>query len=95
MKGVTLAAVFAVIVAPSTQLLLAAWDKGLEDKAKPFDENIEQKRVRQWLLYANSVGYAAAMGGPDHAAFKNDWWSLTEPLSEMHDLVRPKTEAKG
>ena len=36
-----------------------------------FDEANEQKWIREWLFYANSVRYAAAMSGPDYATFKN------------------------
>jgi len=49
---------------------------------------VEQRWVRQWLLYANSVRYAAAMQGPDYAAFKNGYWELTNNLAEMEQLIR-------
>ena len=52
-----------------------------------IDETIEQLWIRQWLFYANSVRYAQAMNGPDYAAFKNGWWSLTENLQSMQKHI--------
>lgn len=72
----------------ATQLVQQAWDRGLADRTNPFDESIERLWTRQWLFYANSIRYAAAMGGPDYATFKNGWWELTENLQRMHDEVR-------
>lgn len=75
----------------ATLLLVKAWDEGLADKTNPFDEALEQKWVKQWLFYANSVRYATAMpGAPDYAAFKNGWWELTNNLQEMNDLMELK-----
>jgi len=73
----------------ATQLMLRAWDRKLADRSNPFDEAIEQRWVRQWMFYANSVRYASAMAGPDYAAFKNGWWELTGNLQEMRDLTNP------
>lgn len=67
----------------ASELLARAWESGKADKTNPFDEPIEKKWIRQWLFYANSVRYAAAMSGPDYAAFKNGWWNLTENLGEI------------
>lgn len=70
-------------VLAATQLMEVAWDRGLADPANPFDELIEKVWIRQWLFYANSVRYAAAMSGPDYAAFKNGWWYLSENLRKL------------
>jgi hypothetical protein len=78
------------MVLAATGLLAKAWEKKLADKTNPFDEEIEQQWVRQWLFYANSVRHASAMSGPDYAAFKNGWWYLTENLEEMEGLVNGK-----
>jgi hypothetical protein len=58
-------------------------EKGLADPTNPFDESIEHKWIEQWLFYANSIRYAAAMSGPDYNAFKNGWWRLTKNLQDM------------
>ncbi len=71
------------MVLASTKLLLQAWHKKLADKSNPFDEAFEQKWIKEWLFYANSVRYASAMAGPDYATFENGWWNLTENLEEM------------
>ncbi|MFQ6108277.1 MAG: hypothetical protein ACE5L7_01825 [Candidatus Aminicenantales bacterium] len=80
------------MVRASTELLLQAWDRGLADRANPFDEAIEQKWIKQWLYYANSIRYASAMSGPDYAAFKNGWFEISKNLQEMKDIVKGKSE---
>ncbi len=83
------------MVAASTQLLSQAWTDGIVDKTNPFDEAIEQMWVKQWLFYANSLRYAAAMpGAPDYATFKNGWWDLTNNLQEMKDMIDVKSGKK-
>ena len=75
----------------ATKLLTEAWDRGIEDKANPFDEQIEKLWIRQWLFYTNSVRYASAMtGAPDYAAFKNGWWELSDNLQKMRDMINLK-----
>lgn len=76
----------------STQLMAGAWDKGLADKANPFDEALELSWVRQWLFYSNSIRYSAAMLGPSYAAFEHGWWDLTENLQQMADEIAAKSE---
>lgn len=84
--GMTLAA---------TQLLVEAWEKGIEDKSNPFDEAIEKLWVKQWLFYSNSIRYASAMtGAPDYAAFKNGWWELSDNLQKMRDMIDLKEQTK-
>ncbi len=76
----------------ATRLMLRGWDLGLADRENPFDEELEQLWLRQWLFYANSVRYASAMGGPDYASFKNGWWELTANLQEMHEFPQLRQE---
>ncbi len=72
----------------ATGLMLETWNKGIEDKTNPFDEQIEKLWTRHWLFYANSVRYASAMtGAPDYAAFKNGWWELSDNLQKMRDMI--------
>ncbi len=76
----------------ATKLMVAAWERGLENKENPFDETIELHWVKQWLFYGNSVRYASAMtGAPDYASFKLGWWELTKNLQEMKDLIDVKS----
>jgi len=72
----------------ATKLVTRAWQNRIADPLNPFDEAVEQRWVKQWLFYANSVRFASAMtGAPDYAAFKNGWWELTNNLREMKDKV--------
>ncbi len=76
----------------ATKLMTEAWDRGIEDRANPFDEQIEKLWIKQWLFYANSVRYASAMtGAPDYAAFKNGWWELSDNLRKMRDTIDLKS----
>lgn len=75
------------MVETATKLMSYAWNEKLVDNKNPFDEDLEQLWVQQWLFYANSVRYSAAMSGPDYAAFKNGWWYLTKNLSDMQRLI--------
>ena len=72
----------------ATRLVQEAWARGLADPENPFDENIEQLWVEQWVFYASSTRYASAMSGPDYAAFKNGWWELTRNLQRMRDFLK-------
>jgi hydroxylamine dehydrogenase len=78
------------MVKAATLLLQGAWDAKLADKSNPFDEAIEQKWMKQWLFYANSVRFGSAMMGADYATFKQGWWDLTNNLEEMVDLIELK-----
>ncbi len=75
------------MVRTATSLMMLSWDEGLADRANPFDEVIERMWQKQWLFYANSIRYAAAMGGPDYATFKNGWWDMTQGLQEMKEWI--------
>ena len=79
------------MTAAATGLMQLGWERGLADPANPFDEPLEHMWIRQWLFYANSVRYAAAMAGPDYAAFKNGWWSMNENLAKMAKIVEGKS----
>ncbi len=86
------------MVLTATLLLVEAWNRGLADKANPFDEEIEKKWVEQWLFYANSIRYASAMtGAPDYATFKNGWWELNRNLQSMKNDIETLevTKKKG
>lgn len=76
----------------ATQLLLKAWNANLADNKNPFDEAVEQKWIRQWLFYGNSVRYSSAMSGQDYASFKNGWWNLNENLQLMQDWIEFKSK---
>lgn len=75
----------------ATKLINMAWEEGIENKANPFDESIEQMWIKQWLFYSNSIRFASAMtGAPDYTSFKNGWWYLNENLQHMKDWIELK-----
>ncbi len=77
----------------ATSIMLDIWKNKLADNSNPFDEAIEQKWIKQWLFYSNSIRYSSAMtGAPDYTSFKNGWWYLTENLQNMKDWFNLKKE---
>jgi hydroxylamine dehydrogenase len=82
------------MVKRSTLLLMGAWNDKLADKTNPFDEGIEQKWTSQWLFYANSLRFAGAMMGYDHAAFHYGWWNLSTNLQDLAEAIRLKKAVK-
>ena len=83
------------MIKSSTQLLSEAWKKGIEDKTNPFDEEIEKMWIEQWLFYANTMRYSAAMtGAPDYQAFKHGWWDMSKNLDQMKNTIELKTMLK-
>ncbi|HBO84070.1 MAG TPA: hydroxylamine oxidase, partial [Deltaproteobacteria bacterium] len=53
----------------------------------PFDEEIEQKWIKQWLFYANSIRFGTAMISYDYTTFEKGWWDSTTNLQEMHEWL--------
>ncbi len=78
----------------ATELLLKAWNEGLEDRSNPFDEMIERRWLKQWFFNANSIRFGSAMGGYDHTTFKNGWFQLVENLQEMKEMAALKKALK-
>jgi len=75
----------------ATQLVQKAWNEGIENPKNPFDESIEHMWVEQWLFYANTMRYSAAMtGAPDYQAFKHGWWDMTRNVVDMNDMLKLK-----
>ncbi|MBM3324378.1 MAG: hydroxylamine oxidase, partial [Calditrichaeota bacterium] len=78
----------------ATKILMAAWEKGaasgLPQGTSIFDETIEKKWVEQWLFFANSTRFAAAMAGADYGAFANGRWYLAKNIQEMNDWLECK-----
>lgn len=75
----------------ATKIMLAAWEKGVEDKTNPFDETIEKLWVKHWLFFSNSIRLASAMtGAQDYATFKDGWWDLALNIELMKDWLNLK-----
>ena len=75
----------------STDIVLAAWKKGLakglDKKESIFNEAIERMWVEQWLFYANSTRFASAMGGADYGVFADGRWYMSKNIQQMADWL--------
>jgi hypothetical protein len=82
----------------ATEIVREAWKRGLatgpEHDGNPFDEAIEKQWVEQWLFYANSTRFAAAMAGADYGVFAHGRWYLAKNVQEMSDWLRGLERAK-
>ena len=76
----------------ATRVMSSVWEKGLAKGIgqgdSPFNEAIEKMWVEQWLFYANSTRYAAAMMGGDYGVFDNGRWFMSKNLRYMIDWLR-------
>lgn len=79
----------------STKILLSAWEKGaargLTQKDSIFNEQIEKLWVEQWLFFANSIRFSAAMTGSDYGVFENGRWYMSKNMQAMYDLLNLKS----
>lgn len=78
------------MVNATTSLILKYHQDEPERAANPFDDEIERLWIKQWLYYANSVRYSAAMSGPDYATFKNGWYEMNLNIRKINKLVEEK-----
>ncbi len=79
----------------ATDIMLKAWqEKVADDKESLFDEAIEKQWVEQWVFYANSTRFAAAMMGADYGVFENGRWYMAKNIQEMLDRLKFLLETK-
>lgn len=80
------------ITLTATQILSKIWEEGyvegLPQGKSIFDDAIERKWVEEWLFYANSTRFAAAMVGADYGVFANGRWQMSKNLSEIHEWLK-------
>lgn len=77
----------------ATLIVQQAWKEGLASgpgRGSLFDEGIERSWVEQWLFYANSTRFAAAMAGADYGTFANGRWWLTKNLRQMQEWLKDR-----
>lgn len=83
----------------ATRMVMTAWEKGLAkglaQKSSVFDEAIEKKWVEQWLFYANSTRFSAAMSGADYGVFADGRWSMSKNVRDMQDWLDSRTGGAG
>jgi hydroxylamine dehydrogenase len=82
----------------STQVLMDAWAKGaargLDKNDSIFNEGIEKKWIEEWLFYANSTRFAAAMSGADYGAFANGRYYLSKNIQDMIEWLKLRVKDK-
>jgi hydroxylamine dehydrogenase len=76
----------------ATQILKEAWTaglaSGLAQKASPFDEAVERRWADTWLVYANTIRFASAMGcGGDYGVFADGRYELNKAIMDLHDWL--------
>jgi hydroxylamine dehydrogenase len=76
----------------ATRIIQDAWAaglaSGLDRKASPFDEAIERRWADIWLIYANTIRFASAMGcGGDYGVFADGRYQLNKAVMDMQDWM--------
>jgi mono/diheme cytochrome c family protein len=80
-----------------TRIMSEIWRLNLADfkwsvtgpEGNPFDEAIERKWSRTWLIYGNHIRFASAMGGGgDYGVFANGRYYMSEANMEMSDWLK-------
>jgi len=84
-------------VKTGTTIMQTIWDKGLAaglgQDGNPFDEAIERRWSRMWLINANKVRFASAMaGGGDYGVFAGGRFDLSERIAELQDWLEDRQE---
>jgi hypothetical protein len=79
----------------ATRTLLEIWDRGEAQGpaagGSPFDEAIERRWADIWLLYANSIRFAAAMaGGGDYAVFADGHYTHAKRVAELQEWLEQR-----
>ncbi|MFZ5980919.1 MAG: multiheme c-type cytochrome [Candidatus Zixiibacteriota bacterium] len=75
----------------ATRIMRQIWREslaeGLPQGKSIFDEAIEKMWVEQWLFYANSTRFSAAMSGADYGVFADGRWAMSKNIQAMHDWL--------
>lgn len=76
----------------ATRIMQAAWRAGLaaglDRGANPFDEAVERRWADTWLIYANTIRFASAMGcGGDYGVFADGRYELNRAIAELDEWL--------
>lgn len=76
----------------ATRIMKEIWASGratgFEQKSNPFDEGIERHWADTWLIYANTIRFASAMGGGgDYGVFSDGRYQLNKAVMDLHDWL--------
>ena len=79
----------------ATQIMQRAWRKGfalgLSLNRNPFDEHSEKIWSDTWLLYGNTIRFAAAMGGGgDYGVFANGRYQMSKNIQALNEWYQNK-----
>ena len=75
----------------TTEQMKKIWSAGKANDADPFDERLEALWVEQWMFLANSMRYAAAMGGmPDYILGHSRWWEFNKGFQVLKKAASQK-----
>ncbi len=82
----------------ATQILIGIWAegyaKGPSEGGSPFDEEPERVWADSWVIYANTIRLASAMGfGGDYGVFADGRYELNKTIVRLHDYVRQRKRA--
>ncbi len=76
----------------ATRILAEAWAAGYAvgpaKGGSPFDEAVERRWADTWLIYANTIRFASAMGGGgDYGVFADGRYELNKAVMDLHDWL--------
>lgn len=76
----------------ATRIMQEAWRAGLaaglERGANPFDEPVERRWADTWLITANTIRFASAMGcGGDYGVFADGRYELNRAIAELDEWL--------
>jgi hypothetical protein len=73
----------------ATRLMQEIWKKGYAAGENPFDEAAERIWSHNWLIYANTVRFASAMGcGGDYGVFADGRYQLSTNVLALQDWLQ-------
>ena len=82
----------------ATNIISQVWREnfamGLPQGDNIFDEAVEKMWVEQWLFFANSTRFAAAMSGADYGVFANGRWYQSKNIQQLHDWLKLRRELR-
>jgi hydroxylamine dehydrogenase len=76
----------------ATRILKDVWTAGFatgpDRKASPFDEAMERRWADIWLIYANTIRFASAMGcGGDYGVFADGRYEMNKAVRDLQEQL--------
>jgi cytochrome c553 len=81
-----------------TDIWAAGYAVGPARGGSLFDEAVERRWADMWLIYANTIRFASAMGcGGDYGVFADGRYELNKAVMDLHDWLelRKQVQASG